>query len=759
MNEFEAAGSPRRRPYRGLDPFGFAERDLFFGRDAESRVVSAMITTEPLSILTGASGTGKSSLIRAAVIPNLLTRGWAVVYAHPGFDAVAELQTELLSQAVLDMDRECEFIARLIEASQHDDGSGRRALDEDSRVSQACAWFVQLEPDDARRGVVGSGLGDKIQRIPWLAQVVAACVPAAPLVAAVRELTGLREFGGTSFDPSLRELLDTHAAAVHGRKSLIDTLTSDEPSLAELAGRIWREWLQPVGFCGLVMLIDQAEEIYTGAAASRLGAGLQPERSARLLELQSSEERLFTPEPLDELFAALRAQPMRLCFGLRPEWYTQLRVSLASHAPDESTAVHILSAMTREQAERAICKPVERVHATVNGAAVALALDALDHGSAGKGIDPFLLGLATNQAWRLAVRKRDLAGPDASGAVSPAAPAVTIEVAEFETIAAGPTYANLLTSALPESEPQSAGERALWAESHLVKGALEWLVHETLEHFSFTERFDALDMLGDLFTTGGTRRIVPLTDLVRRPLRPEDRLRGLLTRMEEARLVRLIRRGDEQFVEIRHDRLLEPLAWFRDRMAELERNDRAARTRYRSMLGSAIEMLLHLDGKRISQLLAERLRTDVLPGWVRESIRHNANSLAWDPPAARAALCSLLHGGPLEEESGVVGEAPDAAAARRTFRNLLHQLIGEAGPAPQGPHGLAAPEALRPALLRGLQVAPAAGDEPDTPAIARLGLDARMLLLNAMLRDGGTARRMNRDDIRKWTRACLNLTA
>ena len=47
-------------PYRGLAPFTEADAALFFGREKTRRVVVANMESEPLTILDGPSGVGKT---------------------------------------------------------------------------------------------------------------------------------------------------------------------------------------------------------------------------------------------------------------------------------------------------------------------------------------------------------------------------------------------------------------------------------------------------------------------------------------------------------------------------------------------------------------------------------------------------------------------------------------------------------------------------------------------------------------------------
>ena len=61
-------------PYRGLEPFDERDAPFFFGRERETRLISASLFASPLTLLYGASGVGKSSVLRAGVLPRLRTR-------------------------------------------------------------------------------------------------------------------------------------------------------------------------------------------------------------------------------------------------------------------------------------------------------------------------------------------------------------------------------------------------------------------------------------------------------------------------------------------------------------------------------------------------------------------------------------------------------------------------------------------------------------------------------------------------------------
>ncbi|MFB7216131.1 hypothetical protein [Streptomyces sp. NPDC056255] len=58
-------------PYRGLARFETSDIDLFFGRDRTTGHLADLVRAKPFVVLSGPSGSGKSSLLRAGLIPRL----------------------------------------------------------------------------------------------------------------------------------------------------------------------------------------------------------------------------------------------------------------------------------------------------------------------------------------------------------------------------------------------------------------------------------------------------------------------------------------------------------------------------------------------------------------------------------------------------------------------------------------------------------------------------------------------------------------
>ena len=73
----------RACPFRGLMPYESADRDVFFGRTELGLEAAHQIAGSEHTVVVGASGAGKTSLLNAAVIPELQRQGHAVLVIRP----------------------------------------------------------------------------------------------------------------------------------------------------------------------------------------------------------------------------------------------------------------------------------------------------------------------------------------------------------------------------------------------------------------------------------------------------------------------------------------------------------------------------------------------------------------------------------------------------------------------------------------------------------------------------------------------------
>ena len=86
------ATSTARSPFRGLEAFTRADHPDFTGRERELDAAIELLRAEPLMVVSGPSGVGKSSFVEAGLGPRLLEAGpWEWVRLRPGAHPLAEL--------------------------------------------------------------------------------------------------------------------------------------------------------------------------------------------------------------------------------------------------------------------------------------------------------------------------------------------------------------------------------------------------------------------------------------------------------------------------------------------------------------------------------------------------------------------------------------------------------------------------------------------------------------------------------------------
>ncbi|MEM1309413.1 MAG: WD40 repeat domain-containing protein, partial [Cyanobacteria bacterium P01_H01_bin.153] len=102
-------------PYRGLFHFGPDDANFFFGREV---FVSALVTAaeqRSLIPILGASGSGKSSVVLAGLVPKLQQSGhWQFTHFRPGADPFHALATALVPL----LDPELEMASQMMQARQ-----------------------------------------------------------------------------------------------------------------------------------------------------------------------------------------------------------------------------------------------------------------------------------------------------------------------------------------------------------------------------------------------------------------------------------------------------------------------------------------------------------------------------------------------------------------------------------------------------------------------------------------------------------------
>ncbi|MEJ2858661.1 MULTISPECIES: serine protease [unclassified Saccharothrix] len=106
----------REPPFRALRPFDEQDADLFFGREEQSERVAKLVRTAPVVCVVGPSGVGKSSLLRAGVLPRLADVDVVVLRPSDASTPLRSLATaldRLLHGRADDVERVDALVARL----------------------------------------------------------------------------------------------------------------------------------------------------------------------------------------------------------------------------------------------------------------------------------------------------------------------------------------------------------------------------------------------------------------------------------------------------------------------------------------------------------------------------------------------------------------------------------------------------------------------------------------------------------------------
>ncbi|HXG64834.1 MAG TPA: protein kinase [Blastocatellia bacterium] len=100
-----AHAPPQGAAFRGLLPFQEIDRERFYGREIETAALLEMVTHEEFrfGLLYGDSGCGKTSLVRAGLLPGLKGKGYTPIYCRSYKEPLAALLAECRRQSKLEM--------------------------------------------------------------------------------------------------------------------------------------------------------------------------------------------------------------------------------------------------------------------------------------------------------------------------------------------------------------------------------------------------------------------------------------------------------------------------------------------------------------------------------------------------------------------------------------------------------------------------------------------------------------------------------
>jgi tetratricopeptide (TPR) repeat protein len=280
---FPTAAIDPENPWLGLASFTEETRGYFHGREEETAELCRRVQRKLLTILFGQSGLGKTSILRAGIVPRLTPEGYCPVYVRLDYAPESPPPSEQIKRAVADATKllghwtQAERSAKgesLWEFFHHrddelHDNSGRPLIpllifDQFEEV------FTLAQGDEAGRQRAASFLED-------LADLVENRPPKALEARMEKDEAGVEEFDFTRADYRvLISLREDYLAHLEGLKNIMPAVTQNRMRLARMTGaQALSAVVQPGG--GLVSA-EVAEQIvrFIAGGSELAGAEVEP---------------------------------------------------------------------------------------------------------------------------------------------------------------------------------------------------------------------------------------------------------------------------------------------------------------------------------------------------------------------------------------------------------------------------------------------------------------------------------------------------
>ena len=558
-----AEGAVEIKPYKGPLSYEIEDTDYFFGRDREADLLAAKILSTRFTLLHAQSGTGKTSLLNARVVPALEEQSWTAFRVLPRLNPTEAVRQAVLLGTAPPPSSECAALDRLL--------SEFWSPGEDPTLEEILRRFDNEIPrSDPRRRLVlmplAASINIKSAALTFAGQVRPLFLR---LLRATLELSQYEEhlkillphaedaaIDGATRASDLRRLLrDPASGPAH--EDLLTRLYIPSPSLRAFFSNLLEMYGGRRTQFGLVLILDQFEELFTLFSDSLAEPGKELWRL-----------RWDFIEQLEDLYRAGTALPIRYVISMRDEYIAQLDPLRRFVRDLDATAFH-LSFLEKEDARAAVREPARLFGYDYSEECYRNIFDVLVRED--RFVEPAPLQIVCERLWR-----------EQGRALAMAAGAQTRTI-QFASFPAGGTRAIL----------DSFFDEAI----------------DSLEDSA--ERLEMLEMLEPLVTSRGTRNIVERNSLVNAPFRKASRRDMLLDNLAKQRIVRVEQRLGGQFVEITHEFLIASIlrkirtvlnpdpvhSRFRWAIRTLERfEDVDFRTGSRQVLGRAV--FVDLDTRR-----------------------------------------------------------------------------------------------------------------------------------------------------------------
>jgi hypothetical protein len=518
-------------PYKGTDSFKVEDRDLFFGREREAVTLTSTILAARCSLLYARSGMGKTSLLNARVIPMLEAKGWTPVPVRLDDKPLDAIRLATFRWVVPPPVTEAQAIENA-RAALFGPGENPSLLDlviaynglpVRQRERRTLVAPVALPERPRYLGYPASG-----DAVPFFTRFLGRSVDAPRFVEHINLIGSFADIPVPPIDPAKARVEEVLAilrdpAYEAGYAELLAELTGPVGDLAGFFRNVVSVWGQRHTQFGLVLLLDQFEELFTLFADSRLTAetptGTQPRWEIRKRFLHELEG-VYTSS-WGEQGGAL---PLRLVIGMREEFIAQLD-SVRRFVPELDQSSYHLSLLDQDSAHDAVVNPANKFGVVYEPQALTRILQGL--AVEDEFVAPVTLQIVADTLWnelRRAERENRLRG------ALPPDPVIT--GASIDSV---------------------GGERG-------VLGILEGFFSRFLASLDGDgEAREALDILSQLITSGGTRNIVLRSELETVRYRVPGARPKVLKALVDAGIVRVERRLGSEFAEVMHEFLIGPI--------------------------------------------------------------------------------------------------------------------------------------------------------------------------------------------------------
>jgi len=139
-----------KNPFPGLRPFEFGDNHLFFGRDEQTTELTTRLRKNRFVAVVGTSGSGKSSLVRAGLLPELLSgtmagagSSWETAIMRPGGDPLSNLANSIIEADLYDPEEE--DIASQVRATLTRSGLGLVEAMRQSDLSEGTNFLLVVD--------------------------------------------------------------------------------------------------------------------------------------------------------------------------------------------------------------------------------------------------------------------------------------------------------------------------------------------------------------------------------------------------------------------------------------------------------------------------------------------------------------------------------------------------------------------------------------------------------------------------------------